>query len=432
MKTLGFLTILWTILPLSAFADEAPKNSPKAIEEPTGAITLSQAVALALTRNPELQSFSLEIRAREANALQAGLLPNPDLDVEVENAAGSGNFNGFTQSETTVQLSQLIELGSKRALRAAATSLSKDLAGWDYEAKRVDVLVQVSKTFTEVLGAQKKLDLMRDLMSLAKKVRSTVSERVKAGKVSPIEEIKAGVALSSTRIELKRAKKELETARKRLGATWGNNNPKFQTAQGNLLEISPIPSPESLVKHISNNPDLARWSTEIAQRQAVIDREKSNSIPSITLSGGYRRLGETDDNAFIFGVSIPLMFFNRNQGAIRASLHQLAKAESDKRTAEVRINSALTEAFQALAIAHTEAEALNTQVLPGAQKAFDAINEGYRFGKFGFLDVLDSQRTLFQSKVQFLNALTAYHKAVADVERLIGGKLNPEPVTETK
>ena len=83
--------------------------------------------------------------------------------------------------------------------------------------------------------------------------------------------------------------------------------------------------------------------------------------------------------------------------------------------------------YASLAFAFSAAETLKNQVLPGAQKAFDLINEGYRFGKFGFLNVLDSQRTLFQAKAQYLSSLTAYHKAVADVERLIGGTLNFAP-----
>lgn len=410
------------LLALPTFA----QGESSVIEEPMGDLTLRQAVSLALTKNLELQAFSFAIRIREAQALQAGLSPNPHLDVEVENAAGSGGsgkFSGFGKSETTIQLSQLIELGGKRTHRIAAATLSKDLTKWDYETKRMDVLTKVSKAFTDVLSAQEQLTLMQELFHLAEKVNSTVSQRVQAGKVSPIEEIKVGVALSSTRIDMERAKIKLQTARIRLAAAWGNNKPKFKVCKGNLLMISSLPAMDSLSNVIASNPDLARWATEIAQRQAVVDREKSHSIPDLTLSGGYRRLEENNDNTIVFGVSIPLMFFNRNQGTVQASLDQLQKAELDQRAAVVRVHSALTEAYQSLKTAHSEVIILQAQVLPGAQKAFDAINEGYLFGKFGFLDVLDSQRTLFQAKTQYLNAFTRYHKAVADVERLIGKPL---------
>jgi Outer membrane protein len=60
-------------------------------------------------------------------------------------------------------------------------------------------------------------------------------------------------------------------------------------------------------------------------------------------------------------------------------------------------------------------------LIPAAQKTFDAINEGYRFGKFGFLDVLDSQKTLFQIREQYLDALADYHIALTEVNRMTGG-----------
>ena len=72
----------------------------------TGAITLVQAQQTVLLRNLDLQNFSYEVRVREAETLQAGLLTNPKLNVLVENTAGSGDFNCLDQSETTVQMSQ--------------------------------------------------------------------------------------------------------------------------------------------------------------------------------------------------------------------------------------------------------------------------------------------------------------------------------------
>ncbi len=340
-KALGLCLILISVFPLNSFGNEIPESPGKSIAESTEPITLSQAVALALTKNPELKSFSWEIRSREANTLQASLFPNPKLGVALEDAGGTGSFSGFSQSQTTFSLSQLIELGWKRARRTRAASLTEELAEWDYQAKRVDVLTQVSKAFTDVLGAQRQVSLMQGLMGLATKVKTTATARVKAGKVSPIEEIRADVALSSTSIELERAKRELEAARKRLAAAWGSTKPIFKSAEGKLSSVAPVPSFDSLVARISGNPDLARWTTEIAQRQAIIDREKSKAIPSITLSGGFRRLETTNDNSLVFGISVPLMFLNRNQGNIQKSRHQLTKAEVNQRAAEVRVSRAM-------------------------------------------------------------------------------------------
>lgn len=398
------------------------------LEEPTDAITLRQALALALVKNPELAAFAWEVRAREAGVLEAGLIPNPEVGILVEDIGGSEEFRGVRQAQTTIQLSQLIELGGKRSARIRVASLTGDLAGWDYETKRIEVLTNVSKAFIEVLSAQERLALTEEIVRLAEQVTRTVSERVEAGKVSPIEETRTNATLSSIRIELEQAKRELEASRRRLAATWGSTNPQFEMAVGDLDSVpSSILSLEQLAERLIQNPGLVRWAAEMSLRQAVIDMEKSRAIPDIVVSGGYRRLNETDDNAFIVGVSIALPFFNRNQGRILEARYRLVKSEEERQAAEVRVTTLLSEAQKSLSIAHAEVTALKSRVIPAAQSAFDATSEGYRLGKFGYLDVLDAQRTLFDARFRYLRALTDYHKAVADVERIIGEPLSAVP-----
>lgn len=45
-------------------------------------------------------------------------------------------------------------------------------------------------------------------------------------------------------------------------------------------------------------------------------------------------------------------------------------------------------------------------------------------GKFGFLELLDSQRALFEARGKFIEALATYHKATADIERLTGSSID--------
>jgi outer membrane protein, heavy metal efflux system len=263
--------------------------------EPAGDIALSEALALALTRNPELAAFSREIRAREAAMLQVRLLPNPEVGVTAANL-GNAVLKDFDGPQTTVSLSQLILLGGKRARGIEVAGLDRGLAAWDYETKRMDVLTRVAQAFVEVLRAQEGVALANDLMALAERVVKAVSARVRAGKVSPVEETRAQVTLASVKIEQARAVRELEAARKRLGATWGSTTPRFKTVQGKLDQVLPIPTLEKLIQRLTQNPDLARWATELAQRQATIDLERSRAIPDLTVSLGVTQFTDTNDS----------------------------------------------------------------------------------------------------------------------------------------
>ncbi|MCH8156833.1 MAG: TolC family protein [Nitrospinae bacterium] len=426
----GVTSLLGIALLSSAFAEpdgklQIEKNSPQNL-------TLQKATAKALLENLTLSVFSLEKRVREARTLQSSLFPNPELEIKVDDAVGSGAFNGFGRSETTVQLGQLIELGGKRAARTNASRIAEKLADWDYDSKRLDVLTDVNKAFVEVLKAQHKVSLAEDRIELGNQFFNTVSERVKAGKVASIEKTKAGVALSTFKIEMEGSRLALEQARRKLSSTWGSTQPVFASAVGNLFEISPIPLLEPLQHRLAQTPYLERWKTEQERLEAVVNLERSKRIPDITLKGGYRRLEETNDNAVTFGISIPLQFFNRNQGAIAESQHRLAQIQKKRQAAELEITQNFLEAYQVLVFAHSQATTLQSEILPAAQKAFDGVNEGYRFGKFGYLDVLDSQKILFHTREQYLDALAGYHKALAEVNRLTNGLKFADNISESQ
>jgi len=322
-----------------------------------------------------------------------------------------------------MRVSQVIELSGKRARRLRVAALERDLAGWDYDAKRREVLTAVAQTFVEVLRAQERLRAEEELVHLAAQVLATVAERVKAGKASPVEEIKAGVAGSTSRVARERARRALEAARQRLAATWGSSTPVFQKADGAFETIMAPPSAAALAERLVQNPDLARWGTELQQRQAAVELAQTQRSPDLMASGGVRHLNESHDAAFVLALSVPLPVVNRNQGAILEAQYRRTKAEEEQRAAVVRVRTALGAAYATLTTAFAEVTTLRNEALPAARRVFEATREGYRQGKFSLLDVLDAQRTLFEARGQYIEAVATYHKAVADAERLIGGEL---------
>ncbi|CAI2719654.1 TolC family protein [Nitrospina watsonii] len=407
------------------FKNKVTSNDPRDL---TGVLTLRQATAHILLHNPDLQVFGLEIRAREARALQEGLLPNPQVQAMVQDVLGSGQFSGASDSENQVLFTQWIELGGKRTKRETAANLKTELAEWDYETARMNVLTATAKAYVDVLAQQQALKLVHELEELSERLHTAVAERVKAGKVPPIDEVKAQVTLSTTRMQRRQAENELHAARRRLAALWGRPLAAFHRVQGNLYGIQFLPPLEELAARLNQNPDLARWATEMIQRDAQVDLEESRSIPNLQMGVGARWLQENRDNSVMFQLQLPIQLFDRNQGAIAEARYRKSKAEAQQRAMEIKLQTVLSNHHARLVNAHTQVTSLKNQVLPGAKMAFDAVQEGYRYGKFGYLEVLDSQRTWFQAREQYLQALAEYHRAVADVERLIGAPLNQQRI----
>ena len=386
--------------------------------EPSGPLTLGQALALTLKQNPDLAAFSWDVRSAEARILQAGLRPNLELGLQTEDIGGSKQSSGFSRSQTTVQLSQLIELGGKRRARVREATFGRELAKLDYETRRLDVLKKTAQAFVEVLSAQERVHLAQENVDLASGLIPDIRKRIEAGKASAVEQTRIDVAVASARIEFDQAKRALVTARQHLAAQWGSAKPDFSGAVGDLEQVPYLPSLENLSLDLAQNPELVRWEPETAKRQATLRLQQADAIPNLTLAAGPRYIVETGEWTQVVGFTLPLPFWNRNQGAILEARHQLAKTEDEKRSAVTRLSTELSDAYQTVARTANEIRVLKESVLPGAEKTVEAVQQGYEAGRFSYLDINEARRTLTASRLQYLQALSDCHKAIADIEAL--------------
>ncbi len=393
------------------------------IAEPSGGLTLRQALALALTRSPELAAVGYDIRIAEARILQAKLIPNPETDFTSENVGGGSDL-----AEHTLLLGQLIELGGKRRARVREARAGRDLADFDYETKKREVFLKTAQHFVDLLAAQRRVAVNEQLVKLGDEFIPAVERRVEAGKASDLEKTRFDIAVASARIDLEQARQDVIAARRSLAAQWGAKEPHFTSAVGDLEATPATPSFDALANRLAANPRLARFGAEIAQREAALAREKAAAVPDLTLRAGPRRLEDTDETTAVIGFSLPLPFWNRNQGNIGAARERVARAGAEEAAVSAVLITELSDAYQILARSRAAIEILRERVLPGGENALTATNEGYEAGRFSYLDVLDARRTIGAARIQYLQALTEYHKALHTIEALTA---NPRRTTFT-
>ncbi|MGV7234905.1 MAG: TolC family protein [Nitrosomonadaceae bacterium] len=385
-------------------------------------LALRDAIHLMLQNNPELASFSKEVRALEGIKIQAGKFRNPELGVESEDI--NARPNTPAAQFTTIRFSQLIELGGKRSARINAASISQELADRNYESKRLALIARVANIFTKVLAGQERLRLAKESIQLANKVVNSATKRVEAGKAPPIEETKARVAFSTASIELEQTRRELTATRKQLSLLWGDPSPQFGRVLGNLESRVEIPSFEVLVQRLDKNPVTLHSIKNIEQRKALVEIEKLRRIPDITVGAGVRRYTRADETTAIVNVSMPIPLFDFNQGNLQAANQRVGKAIDEQAATDLQLRSELTNAYEALSAAQNEISVLHDDVLPGAKSSFDIANKGYELGRFSFLEMLDAQRTLFQNQILYVRALTNYHHLINEIERLTASPID--------
>lgn len=376
-------------------------------------LTLGEAVHRALRFSPAVRAAEIEIDAKRAENLQAGLRPNPGLGGEVQNV-------GQDEQQAILELSQVIELGGKRVSRVRAAELGVGVAAWDYEAARLKVAIDTAVAFVDLLASQSRIEVLTDLLTVSQKLGKASEERVQAGAAHAVEAPRAQIEVARAKAELTAERALLSVAKRRLANNWGSQNTDFGWAQGELATTNHLPSPDEMSIYLDSNPDVARWTTEMTRRKAVVDLARATAIPDLTIGAGVSRLENGDETGAIVNLSIPIPLFNRNQGNIAAAETRIFKGRRESLSAKLDVRAQFLEAYGRLIAASEKLSALEGEVLVAAKDVYDTTSKGYAEGKFDLLHVLDAQRTLFDTRLEIINTRAEFQKAKVQIEALIG------------
>jgi cobalt-zinc-cadmium efflux system outer membrane protein len=172
---------------LCGFIAFALVAAPAASAQSQRALTLPQTLQRALAANPRLTEADREVAMAAGRRLQAGAIPNPEISFELDNAFGTGDLRGLTSAESTLQLSQLIELGGKREARVAAGTAELDATRWERAALRLDIASDTANAFFEVLSEQRRIDVYDLQIAALDRLTPLLQRRVEAGASAPAE-----------------------------------------------------------------------------------------------------------------------------------------------------------------------------------------------------------------------------------------------------
>ncbi|RTL65345.1 MAG: TolC family protein [Hyphomicrobiales bacterium] len=380
-------------------------------------ITLEAALQRALSNAPQLKAAQAAASAAKGSQIQAGVWPNPEIGVDAENVGAQGDYSGFKSAEITYGVSQLVEVSGKRGARLAAADEEHAIAHAELEAARLDLTRDVKTAYAEAVAAKEGVALAEKQRSLASEVLANVNKRVNAAAEPLFQRSKSQVALSTSEMALDKATRDYAIAKHRLASLWGAEAVDFDLDSTSFFTISAPPKAQA-VPALNKPADLVRWDAEVARKEALYDYEQAAAIPDPRFNVGMKEFRATNDRAFVVGVSLPIPVFDMNGGNIARARSEVTKATSEKRLAEVSRQTELERNQQELESAYRQAQILQSQMIPAAEKAYQLSRQGYGAGKFAYLEVLDAQRTLSDVRAQFNEALKTYHIRSAQVERL--------------
>jgi cobalt-zinc-cadmium efflux system outer membrane protein len=387
-------------------------------------LTLAYAIEQTLARNPELGIYEPRLAAARERSTRATLRPPLELEADVQDALGTGRASGFDAAETTFALSQIIELGDKRELRAGSASAAVNSLSAERAAAELDVLAEVTRRFIHVVSDQEHLAVTMRATTLADENIAATTARVAAARAPEVELRRARVTRARAATEQEHAEHELETSRRKLAAMWGDSDATFGGASADLYSLPPNEGYEALLARLERSPDFARFASEARLRDAELRVAEAHARSNLTVRAGLRFLHDTDDKALVFGVTLPLFAESRARSEIAVAQAESRQTAAEREAHRVRATAQLFELVQELRHAITEADVLRTSVLPEMEAALEATRYAFERGRYSYLEWVDVQSELLEVQRALIDASANAHLYRTEIERLTGEPLS--------
>lgn len=414
-KTVHALTLVMTMAILGPFANG---------QQPAAPLTLEKVVTSYIDRNLELQADRYRLERTKADAIAAGLRPNPGLTITGENLAISGPIPANKLYEIGAIYMETIELGGKRKLRAQVAAATISAAEARFSDAMRKGMAEVKRLFFQAVLARRDIEVATENRQMFEQLVQFNLARFQQGAIPEADLIKVRLERIKFDSALKQAELSLKRAMIRLAENLEDDNVVKQTVTGDLNLGLINPGLDSLLEiALRERPDVHAGEREVTAATERIALEQARAKPDISPFIGYKRLA--NDNTLTAGINIPLKLRDRNQAGI-------ARAEADKKTAETLLEVAkshtvaeVSEAYEAFQTARAQVQTFRNELLNQADESRSIALAAYQEGATPLLSVLEAQRTRADVRQQYFRTLFDYQISLSELELAVGKEIQP-------
>ena len=343
--------VLLLLLVLTADVTASPSSDAGG---ETASLNLQQALSKALANNPGIAAARIDADIQRARSSTLSLGTPYRLEGDIENVAGSGEFSGFDASETTLRLSKTLETGDKREHRQNLGDMRSQLAMLEISMRESSLAAEVSRRYAQLLRQQEAIGLVEESVAIGQRTLDIVRKRVAVGKASDAEEASAVVSLARIELAGKRLDFEIVATRAGLATLWGDAEPAFAHAAGDIYSMPPLPQYSHFASRLAGNADVLRIETEARIRGAEQRIALADQRADVELTAGVRHLAAIDDVAMVVGFSVPFGTKGRGAAAVSEADSGIARTALDRNGQMLELQAAMRALFQQLLASRNE------------------------------------------------------------------------------
>ena len=410
-----------TLLVLSFTAGVSAQEIPKTL-------SLTDAIRLAVERNPLLAAAAAEVDVAQSTRIGAARFPNPAFTFESEGQAPFRSTRLGDGHEYVLRLDQEIDTPGRRNLRLGAADRQTDVARALFDNQRRRLELDVRRAYFQVVLAKADRGVSTTALQEIDQVITLNRARFDQGEISGSELRRVQVERLRFQDDVFAAELALRNARAGLLALLNATDlsqpidpvdslATDETAvSAAMLLVAPNTVPAQTAD--SNRPDLRAARADIlrAETETRLQQALRRSLP--TIGAGYKE--DSGVKAFVFGVTVPLPIFNRNQGGIARSLAEQRVAASRATAVERQVGLEVQQAVNAVAINRERVGYIEKEILTSSREARDVMLASYKLGSADLIDLLDAQRAFRDTLRTYNRALYEQRISIVELAAAVG------------
>jgi outer membrane protein TolC len=397
-------------------------------------------ISTLLEENPQILSFWARSRSSFERAPQQKSLPDPQL-----------TYRYFAQTPETrvgpqnhsLEFSQGIPWSGKRRLQGQrAESLA---SGFTWEAADVErrLVAQLKESYFEVAYLQEALTVNTEERELLRRFESIALKRYATGQGIQQSVVKVQTDISRLEDRDSELRERLDVVLRRISELIG------RPASPLALQAIQLPMPdvsydrEALEQFaVSAHPRVRAVEQRIEADQVWAKRQKLESRPDFRLGAGYIVVGNREDPAGVtnppddngkdalaltVGINIPIYRKRIRAGVEEARESERANGELLEAVRD-RLRFDVQDALLRLDSLSERGRLFREVIIPQAEESLASAEAAYTTDRLGFLDLLDAERILFQSRLSYHRLVADLWIALSDLELSVGESF-PSPGT---
>jgi len=379
-------------------------------------------VTRALARSPSLAALRSRVERARALVPTAGALPNPMLEVMVQDAG----FPRWTVGKEEMsmigpQLTQTIPFPGKRGALERAAQADVSVASEELEAARREVAREVRATYARLYALDQErraLEAGRELLDM---LAATVRRRYAVGEGEQEAAVKAQLEVTRIAAQLDDNAAERAAAVATLDGLLDLPGDAPLGRVDSLPAVHP-PAPPWADAVIAGSAEVAKARAQVTAAERRLDSGRRALWPDLEIGAGAGFRGALDPVAtFRLGLELPLWAAQSQLPMIRAASRELDAARADLRDAEAsaRAEAARLEAEWRRSGAQVPRYAEG--VVPQTNLAFDAARSGYLAGRVDFSTVIEDFRMWFEARAELARREAERYTTWAGLEAATGG-----------